>query len=347
MKSYQRWLMITLTIILLPLLMVGGLNFFIDPLWNFGHAHRFNKIQMSFDERQQKTNGVHFGNNNYDTLILGSSRTTYMNQYDLVGYRAYNYALSIMLMEEYNDYVEYAKLKNGHDFDYIVIGLDFFVSNKNLKLENEFRPPSYYIDKSNEFAYRYKTLLSRDVLQYSLKNFEASQRGIPQTFAYDRRNVKTLNKTNESEKEARINTNLDRYKNLIYANYEYRDVKQILSSMKAENPNTKFIVFTTPVAQPLWDLMVDQGLLPYYEQWLRDSVEVFGQVYNFNYPNSITNDLSNYYDASHVYPEIETIIAHKITAYPDDRIPADFGVLLTRENITPTLEGMKQSQKLR
>jgi hypothetical protein len=298
---------------------------------------------MSFDERQQKTNRVHFSSNDYDTLILGSSRTTYMNQNDLVGYRAYNYALSIMLMEEYNDYVEYAKLRNGHDFDYIVIGLDFFVSNKNLQLENEFRPPSYYINKSNEFAYRYKTLLSRDVLEYSLKNFNASQRGIPQTFAYDRHNIKTLNKIGEAEKQAYINTNLYRYKNLIYANYEYRDVKQILSTLKANNPNTKFIIFTTPIAQPLWELMVEEGLMPYYKQWLQDGVKVFGHVYNFNYPNSITNDLENFYDASHVYPEIETLIAHKIIEYPDPRIPEDFGVLLTKESINQYLENIKGS----
>ncbi len=341
MKSYQRWLRLTLTIILLPLVIVGGFNFFIDPLWSFGHAHKYNRIQISFDERQQKTNQLHFGNNDYDTLILGSSRTTYMKHTDLVGYRAYNYALSIMLMEEYNDYVEYAKLRNGRNFDCIVIGLDFFVSNKNLMLENEFRPPAYYIDKSKEFAYRYKNLLSRDLLAYSLKNYKASQQGIPQTFAYDRFNIKTLNITSEAEKEARINTNLDRYKNLIYANYEYRDVKQILGTLKANNPDTKFIVFTTPPARPLWDVMVGQGLLPYYQQWLQDSVAVFGQVYNFNYPNSITNDLNHYYDASHLYSESETLIAHKIINYPDHRIPEDFGVLLTRENINKYVEDVK------
>jgi hypothetical protein len=337
MNNYQKWLVIILIITLLPLLLIGGFNYYIDPLWNFSHAHKFNRIQLSFDERQQKTNYISSVPRDYNTLILGSSRTTYMNQYDLVGYRAYNYALSIMLMEEYNDYIEYAKLRNGYDFEYIVIGLDFFVTNKNLKLENEFRPPSYYIEKSNEPAYRYKTLLSRDVLDYSLKNYEASQRGIPQTLAYDRRNIKTLNKVSEAQKQAQINTNLDRYKNLIYAHYEYRDVKQILSALKANNPHTNFIIFTTPIARPLWDLMLDQGLGPFYEQWLRDSVEVFGQVHNFNYPNSITNDLKNFYDASHVYPEIETLIAHKIINHPNPGIPEDFGVLLTKENISKFL----------
>jgi len=343
MNRYQRWFGLTLVVVFIPLLMVGAFNYYIDSLWNFSHANRYNRIQISFDERQQKTNRVSWGQNDYNTLILGSSRTTYMNQNDLIGYRAYNYALSIMLLEEYFDYVRYARMKNGHDFDYIVIGLDFFVTNKNIKLQNDFHPPSYYINKSNEFAYRYKTLLSLDLLDYSLKNFKASQRGIPQTFDYDRSNIKTLNRVNSAVQQEQISANLVRYKNDIYANYEYRDVKPILHSLKADNPNTTFIVFTTPTARPLWDLMVAQGLMPYYEQWLKDSVEAFGQIYNFDYPNSITNNLDNYYDASHVYPEIETLIAHKIINCPDNRIPADFGILLTRENIAECLEDIRKT----
>jgi len=346
MKSYKRWVVATLMVVMLPLLLVGGFNFYIDPLWNFNHANKYNNIQIAFDERQLKTNRIHFGSNDFNTLILGSSRTTYMSQYDLVGYRAYNYALSIMLMEDYYDYVEYAKLKSGHDFDYIVLGLDFFVTNKNMKLMSEISPPSCYIGKSNEFAYRYKTLLSLDVLDYSWKNYDASRRGIPQTFDYDRRNVKTLNRVSEAQTKAQTDTSLANYKNNIYANYEYRDVKGILSKLKSQNPNTKFIVFTTPVSRPLWDLMVGQGLMPYYERWLQDSVEVFGEVDNFNYPNSITSDLKNYYDASHVYPEVETLIAHKIINYPDPRIPEDFGILLNKDNISSNLERIKDKSKL-
>jgi len=342
MNRYQRWFGITLVVVLVPLLLVGGFNYYIDPLWNFSHANKYNRIQISFDERQQKTNRLTWGKNNYDTLILGSSRTTYMNQNDLAGHRAYNYALSIMLLEEYYDYVQYARIKNGRDFDYIIIGLDFFVTNKNIKLQNDFNPPSYYINKSNEFAYRYKTLLSLDLLDYSLKNFEASQRGIPQTFDYDRNNIKTLNRVSAAVQQEQIRANLVRYKNDIYANYEYRDVKQILSSLKADNPNTTFIVFTTPTARPLWDLMVAQGLMPYYEQWLKDSVEVFGQVYNFDYPNYVTNNLDNYYDASHVYPEVENLIVHKIINCPDNLI-ADFGILLNRENIATGLEDIRKT----
>ncbi len=333
MKKNRGWLFLTLGVIALPLALIGGFNYYIDPLWCFNHSHKYNQIQIPFDERQQKTNRIHFGPADYDTLVLGSSRTTYMDQEELIGHKAYNYALSIMLLEEYYEYIEYAKQQTGHEFEYIILGLDFFVTNQNLKLQNEFRPPAYYIGISEEFGYRYKHLISLDVLEFSRKNYNASKAGIPVTFDYDRQGRKTLRRLSPEETRTLVAANLTNYEQNIFSNYQYRDVKGILTRLKDANPETRFVVFTTPTARPLWDLMTQQGLLPYYQQWLEDCVAVFGQVYNFDYPNSVTNDLGNFYDASHVYPGVETWIAHKITGYPDKQIPEDFGILLDRDNL--------------
>lgn len=333
MTLNRKWPLITLSLIAVPLLLIGGFNYYIDPMWCFDHANKYNQIQIPFDERQQKTNRIHFSPADYDTLILGSSRTTYMNQDELIGHRAYNYALSIMLMDEYYDYIEYAKQQTGHDFDYIVLGLDFFVTNQNLRLQNDFRPPAFYINNTEGFGYRIKTLLSLDVLEYSRRNYNASKPGIPVTFDYDRQGRKTLNRVSPQETERLMAANLENYRKNIFADYEYSDVSGIFARLKAANPNTRFIVFTTPTARPLWDLMAEEGLLPYYERWLEDCVVAFGNVYNFDYPNSITNDAANFYDASHLYPEVETLIAHIIVSYPDENIPDDFGVLLNRSNL--------------
>ena len=55
----------------------------IDPLWSFAYDNKFNTIQKGFNERQQKTNNVYFnGLNEYDRILLGSSRTTFINQND-------------------------------------------------------------------------------------------------------------------------------------------------------------------------------------------------------------------------------------------------------------------------
>jgi len=155
-----------------------------------------------------------------------------------------------MLLEEYYDYVEYAKQQVGHDFDYIIIGLDFFVTNQNLQLQNEFQSPSHYIGITEGFGYRYKTLLSLDVLEWARKNYDASKRGVPVTFDYDREGRKTLNRVSPEETQRLMAGNLANYGQNIFANYQYRDVRGILSRLKSANPNTRFIVFTTPTARP-------------------------------------------------------------------------------------------------
>lgn len=340
MKSYRKWFYITLLLILLPLMGMAGFNYYIDPLWSFFHSNSHNCIQLSFDERQQKTNQVSFGPFDYDTLLLGSSRVTYINQHDFPGLKAYNYAVSQMDLKDYYDFIEHAKARHGGEFKCIILGLDFYATNRNMK--NDAYPASYYINKSQEFAYRYKTLLSRDVFKFAWKNYKASARGIPLDYAYDRNNVKTLTTASPRVKAGKIKANLDNYHKAVYANYEYKDVRAIMEKIKRANPHTRFIVFTTPEAWPLFKVMADDGLFPYYQHWLQDNVEVFGSIYNFDYPNTITTNLDNYYDASHIYPRVGTLLAHRLVNYPDPNVPADFGTLVTRDNLAQHLDMIKE-----
>ncbi|MGE5389758.1 MAG: hypothetical protein ACM3PE_01715 [Deltaproteobacteria bacterium] len=341
MEGYKRWFYITFLLIMLPLLGMGGFNYYIDPLWCFSHSNRYNSIQMPFDERQQKTNQVRFAPFDYDTLLLGSSRVTYMDQRDFTGHKTYNYAVSLMDLEDYYDFIEHAKARHGGEFDCIVLGMDFYATNRNMT-NNNARPAAYYVRKSGEFAYRYKILLSRDVFKYSLKNYRNSARGVPLDYAYDRKNIKTLLWVSPEAKTAKIKANQDKYRNVVYADYAYEDVRAILGKIKQANPHTRFIVFTTPESWPLFEVMVDQGLYPFYEKWLTDIVEVFGAVYNFDYPNVVTVDLDNYYDASHIYPATGTLLAHRVVGNPDPQLSPDFGVLVTRDNLARHLEMVQE-----
>lgn len=103
--------------------------------------------------------------------------------------------------------------------------------------------------------------------------------------------------------------------------------------MRDSHPNTRFVVFTTPIAEPLYQEMIKAGRLPDYQRWLRDCTEVFGQVYDFTTPNSVTRNLEFFYDASHVYPAVGTWIAHRISGVEDPSIPGDFGVLVTAADL--------------
>lgn len=339
--KYRNWIITVLSIILLPLLMIAGYNWYIDPLWNFDHANQYNTIQIAFDERQQKTGHLTFHPEPYQALIMGSSRITYINQADFKDLNAYNYAVNNMLLSEYREYANYARKVNGQDFSHIIIGLDFFATNTNVKELNKFEPPAYYIDLVSEKGYRYKTLLSIDVLEYARKNHELSQNNVKQNFTYDRNNVKRLNHISMEEKEALIANNLDWYGNNVYnSDYKYGPVRETFRQLVKDHPHTKFIVFTTPVSVPLFKLMMEKGLYPEYCRWITDSVQVFGEIYNFMDVNSITTDLDNYYDASHFYPEIGTLIAARITDADQEKLPADFGIKVNQDNLDEHLESI-------
>lgn len=342
---YKKWLIKTLGLTFSILTIFAGFNYFIDPLWTFKHSHNFNDIQEAFNERQQKTNYITFHDFEYDSLLLGSSRTTYLNQNDFKDYKVYNYAVSSMSVQEYNGYIEYAKRLKGSDFETIIIGLDFFATREDREPEN----PRIYIDNTNEFLYRFKSLISVDTFKHSIKNFVASYKNeYNPSFLrnYDRANVANLNKRNEGVITQNIENTVIQYSEKVYdKTYKYNEnYIEILKELKMNNPNTKFVIFTTPVSAPLFKALIKEGRINDYKRWLKDTVSVFGEVNHFMYINSITEDLSNYYDGHHYYPSVGRLIAHKLINYPDSNIPIDFGLTLTPENIEEYLNEIAQNK---
>ncbi len=328
MFNHQSWTILTLSVIVLCLLAVAGFNYYIDPLWNFSHTNRLNTIQASFDERQQKTNFITNNAFNKKSLLIGSSRVTYFNQKDFGDYDVYNYGVSNIILDDYNTYIEHAKEVNGKDFDYIFLGLDFYATNINAVF-SDFKEPSFYIDKSESWSYPYTSLLSFDTTKYAWDNYQNAKLGVKKNFHYDRNNIKTLNREKEIEVTwSRIYATVDKYRKDIYANYEYDRVYEKLAQIKENNPNTQFIVFTTPVSQPLFELIGQQDLTKYYDKWLDDIVSVYGEVHHFMYINSVTADPNNFYDGSHVYPEVTTLVAHKLINAHDNNVPKDFGLVI-------------------
>jgi hypothetical protein len=71
--------------------------------------------------------------------------------------------------------------------------------------------------------------------------------------------------------------------------------------------------------------MIKAGRQGDFQRWLRECAQVFGQIYDFTTPNSVTRDLEYFYDASHVYPAVGTWMAHRVSGVEDPSIPEDFG----------------------
>ena len=332
--------MLLLCILLLGAGSVAACNALIDPLWFFPHAHRLNRVQPGFDERAQKTNWLQAHRGQFNAVLFGSSRSTYIDQHDFAPWRMFNHAVNAMWPREYQDYLDHFTAVNNRAPDLVVIGVDFFGSAHNLV--GKWREPGTYLQKSGDPAYMLSSLLSVQLLQRSLRITALSLglvRPLEELDYYDRHNVRHFMKSITSEyRSEEILQDLQEFHSMVYADYSYNeDLPRIWKRLRDTYPQTRFLVFTTPIAEPMFALLVREGRLPDYERWLADLTAAFGEVWDFMGLNSITTDLSQYRDAQHFHPRIGTLIADRLLARPVAQQHGDFGRLVTRANLADHL----------
>lgn len=341
MNSFRKWPIKFFVSFCLLLLIFGlpimAFNYMVDPLWIFQHDNKWNDIQQGFNERQQKVNKFTFSNKKYDALLLGSSRSTYINQHDFKDLDVFNFAVSSMYVEEYKGYIDYAKKVNGGPFDYIFLGLDFFAANKNRKLSSE--KPEFYIDQTNSYMYRAKSIASFDTLKKAWPIFLSSMDNKPVFIDhryYDRENVAYPFPVSDELRQKRIETNIyEFFKNDERFVYD-PNIKKMLEELVRSNPGTKFIVFTTPVTLPRFVVeLQNEDYWKGYVQWLSDLTDVFGTVYNFMDINEVTVDEKNFIDSHHFVPEIGSKIVDFIwnkRENAESQDPFAFGKAVTADN---------------
>lgn len=346
----KKWVKIYMAAVLSVISLFALFNYTIDPLWTFCHSNRYNNAQPGFDERQLKTNRAYFcGLEQYDALLLGSSRVTYINQHDFKTMNVFNYAGVSMYPVEYKGWIDQAKKIKGGEFKTIIIGVDFWGSNAGSFAQHQMNntpSPSHYLGITESFFYRYKMLFTMDTLDRSIESIEHSSS--PGTTDYTRDNVKKTIRISAGRKQGAVNAQIPLYQSRFYGRgYHYNTkIKKYFEVLKKENPNTRFIIFTTPIAADLFKLLAQVGNLPDYERWIKQLVDSFGEVYDFMGVNSITNYAGNYADLHHFYPYIGALIADRLSGIPNDLLLDDFGIRVTKENLKSHLEMInRQAEK--
>jgi hypothetical protein len=303
--TYKNWLYQTLLSLLLILFLVILINYFNDPLWVSDRDNFFNQKQKGFNERQQKSNKIFFTKEKYDSVMVGNSKVTYINQNQFKSGNLFNYAVSDMRPEEYYDYIEFFKEKNG-DPKYIILGIDFSSCLKrNIKIQD----PQFYIQNSKSPFYQYKQLLSYNTLIYSLRNL--SKNFSSRNNVYDRYNIK-IKKNYQIDKNVEINVNnweKEAKKDYELAKYN-PNFEQSLSKIRINNPNSKIISVFLPEFIPKFLFYSKSKKI--YDRCIKDAQKNSNFIYNFMYFNKLTTDSKNYYDGSHFRPEIGKIIMDNI-----------------------------------
>ncbi len=326
-------------------LSVGLFNLFMDPMWTFSHAHYFNSRQKGFNERQQKTNLVYFRPFAYNAVLMGSSRATLLDQNVLSqnGIKAFNYAISLSMPQEYRTYIDFAKKRSGAPLKEIFLEVDFYGSNKNADRLRKLRTEPSAIEKARSCCYRWKLLFSFTTLKFSLNNLARAILGRNFFRSYDRYNVASTDIFPPDEVKAEVDKTTMK-EAVGMEHYAYNEAyRTIFGQLEAENPQSRFVVFTSPVSSVYLDLLFKSGFWDAYAHWLRDLVAQFGTITHFMEYNSITlNYPEHFLDYHHVYPAIQKMMGEKVTGQKDEKIPKDFGVVLTPKNIDRYLETLKK-----
>lgn len=303
--SYKSWfykILITLSLILISVI---SINYFNDPLWVSDRENFFNKEQQGFNERQQKSNKIFFTKNKYDSIILGNSKVTYINQNHFLHGKLFNYAVSAMRPSEYNDYIEFFKENHGAA-KYILLGIDF---SSCLKKEEKMLKPEFYIQNSKSDFYQLKQLLSYDSLIYSLRNLWKNFSD--KKTIYNRDNVKIkIGYQMSNNFELNVENWEEEAKN-DYKLSEYDDnFRQYLSKIRLNNPNTKIITIFLPDFSPKFLFYSKSKEI--YDKCLKDARTNSDMTYNFMHFSKLTINPDNYYDGSHFKVEIGKIIMDNI-----------------------------------
>jgi len=321
---------------------IVSFNYWMDPLWSFGHAHANNDVQIVTDEREQKTGNQLYDPKTADTLLIGSSRSTYIHTTGFKEWDVYNYSVANLSMREYQSMMLYAFEKNSK-YERVILGVDFFKSS--TREAGAPRSISNYEAKVQKPFYRTKNLLSYDVFKYSVDNFKLSSKDdIVRDRLYNRQGNAFAKELTEEETFKQTVSKITKFEDTFYGeNYEYfPQYKKVMTNVRDTHPEAEKIVYTTPISTELFKAVVYTDLLDEYELWLRDLVDVYGGVWNFMYPNEVTNDITNYYDGHHFYPEVGDLIAARIEQGNSADVPKDFGVYVTPENVDEHIESVKK-----
>lgn len=272
--------------------------FLVDPLWQWDHPWHLTRWHRPFNERTQKTNYLASHKVNIDTLIVGSSRSSYIDPKWLGTGNGFNYAVSSGKPSEFAAYISYVKKRSRIPLKLVVIESSF---GHALTVDTTFEEPQKYIDDAEDWIKKYKNLFSRDTYKLAknsrrspLYNYYLYEGGALHSYRYP-----YIEYPDSVAKEKAVSSQVDSYRKNVY-NRAYDELfAEHLSDIHEALDGADFIVYTTPVSKPMMQLLYDMGRMEAYERWLRELVAEFGIVYHFMYPNEITMDLNSFNDAHH------------------------------------------------
>ena len=318
-----------LVIVGILLFFISTINFIVDPLYYWKITKKIDFKRRDFDERVQKTNYLANIDNNYNAVLLGNSRSTYIDTKKFnLGVNIYNYSVNAMSVYEYEQVILNFIELTGKEPEKILIGIDPF----DFKGDNTNRL-KYILEETKDNTLKYKNLFSSDVFLFSIKSiiktiktkfdyYDRKQR------YYDNNLTKGNNLENRISNKKYISIKKD--KNLYKVD---KNLFKEYERLKNKFSNSEFIIYCLPFHKDLIQNWKKDKLFNEKNKYFLENItSIFEKVYYFNYINNYNSSYSNYYDKYHFYPYLGNILASKISDLYNNK-KSDFGYILNKEDI--------------
>ena len=334
--SYSKWIVIVTLFVILNFVLLGFVNYIVDPFRVFGSNILPNQVEMN--ERFVKIEYLKKNNHKFNAYLFGSSRIGVTEPKTIEQYipnsRFYNFTLSSANLYDYQTYLEFF-IKKKYPINTLYLQLD-------LDDMNNYR--------QNEFNYSYKLHPEVDDVSTSLYYMQYLFGFFPLNVSTKIRNNINDEKTKRyqidkgtwtlDKSEASLIKNCKKYVEQIpSSNFKNRRINQYRTknlAMKAlknivelcNKHNIKLYVFTTPHNQNKMDTFV----LYDYSNYLKNISDITS-FYDFTGYSSVTEDDCNYYEMSHYRPHVAKLIAGKIFNDDNINVPNDFGKYINKGSI--------------
>lgn len=342
-KKYPRFNFCFLLAALLPMLAVGLFNALIDPYATFDTPNFFgiNHSKPDEDNNDRLYKALDIIRIRPVTVFIGSSRAKQAldpSHPALANNQpAYNLALNGPNVYEIRRYLEHA-IANEKDLKEVIFGVDFFMFNANLLNQPSFsetRLEKKHITVPDAI----NATFSLDTLFASKETITASINEPNKDDTYGDNGFMPNRRLDTGETEWRFNSGIKLYFEL-HSNYQFSDqylseFRKIVDLCKQNGIILK--IFISPAHATDLEAIRVTGRWQDFEQWKRKIVNI-APVWDFSGYNSVTtepisNYMKNYADNSHYSKPIGDLILDRILSYQNQKVPSDFGILITPENV--------------
>ena len=267
------------------------INYLFDPLWYFGG----NKIQShnyAFNERVSKLNLLKEGE--YNCLIFGSSRTTFLKASQLTNANCFNMSFSGGTIDEFIDFAKLIKSSFDFKIDYLIVGvdvIDFFKNNEHKIWDNAKHPPNLLV-----------TYLSIDSLIFSKRLFFEQPR-LPRIYNSDFE-ITVIKKLPKFNPHGDLSGS-------IKGIFDETIIDKYIELNKIFNP-VKSIYYVPPLSA--WHIKdaYRNELLEDYISAIYSFKENDLNIVDYSSISEITLELSNTYDGHHYLPRISSLIGNDL-----------------------------------